>query len=1013
MKRVLLLLSVCSMVMTAMAQRTLTGRVMDGEANEAVIQATVALLKTDSTLSTSTVTDIDGNFKMTAPADGRFIVRITYVGYKTFYKNTTVQGKPVNLGTLTINPDSKMLKEVEVVKNMAKVYSKEDTLIYNAGAYKTPEGSVIEELVKRLPGAEVTDDGKITINGKEVKKIKVDGKEFLTGDTQTAIKNLPTSIVERVKAYDEKSDQARITGIDDGNDQTVLDFGLKKGMNQGSFANVDAGIGTKSRYTGRLMGMRFKDGLRVMGFANANNVGDRGFGGRGGGGLRAPKMAALNLNYEQKDRLKIDGGIRWNHNNTDSWSRTATENFVSRAGAFSNSVSQSYSRSNSWNGNLRIEWTPDTLWNIHFRPTWNYNSNDSKSQSISAAFRQDPYNYVDYALNTRSGIQQAITLMRAAQWADDSLVVNSRDNASLSYSDNKSFGGELQINRKLGGGGRNIALRLSGNYSDGDSKSLSLQDVDLYQVTNYLYGDSTYMKNRYNLTPSKNYNYGARLTYSEPIIQQTYLQFSYDFQYRYTKSDRSTYDFSEWPTRPHYIGGDYPLDQFNLAYRDWETPLSMLIESPDSTMADYKDDYYSRFSEYKNFIHTAEIMLRVVRKSYNFNVGVQVIPQTTKFSYRYQDVDYGTTTRTVVNWSPTANFRWKLSDQGQMRFTYRGSTSQPSMTDLLAITDDSDPLNITIGNAGLKPSFTQNFNWRFNNYYQHRQQFIFANFGFQTTRNAVTSKVSYNPLTGGRTSTRDNINGNWSTNGEFMYNTAIDTLGRFNINTRTTARYTHSVSYLDAYSVSNNKADMGNLLKNAVNETVLGERLGTSFRNDWLEVELNGAVNYTFGRNKLQSNGNQDTWNFSYGLNTTAQLPWGMQLTTGLNMQSRRGYSDASMNTNELIWNAQIAQSFLKGKPLSVRLEFYDILGQQSNFTRTLNAMMRSDSESNAINSYVMLRVNYRLNLFGTKEARQEMRHGPGGERDGFGGERGNRGTRGGGGRGGFGGGGGFGGPRF
>ncbi|MGX8698161.1 MAG: outer membrane beta-barrel protein, partial [Prevotella sp.] len=158
--------------------------------------------------------------------------------------------------------------------------------------------------------------------------------------------------------------------------------------------------------------------------------------------------------------------------------------------------------------------------------------------------------------------------------------------------------------------------------------------------------------------------------------------------------------------------------------------------------------------------------------------------------------------------------------------------------------------------------------------------------------------------------------------------------------------------------------------------------------NDWFEFEPNGSVNYTFGRNKLQSSGNQDTWNFSYGFNTTAQLPWGMQLTTNLNMQSRRGNKDASMNTNELIWNAQIAQSFLKGSPLSVRLEFNDILGRQSSFTRMLNAMMRSDSENNSINSYVMLRVNYRLNMFGGQTAQQ----GPGGNRQrggGFGGQRG------------------------
>ena len=285
MKRTLLLWAVALLTaLSAEAQRTVSGTVVDNEQREAVIGATVTLLKADSSLVANAKTNYDGNFTMTAQQDGNFIVRITYIGYRTLYKNVSVSGKPTSLGTLTMQVDSKMLKDVEVVKNVAKVYSKEDTIIYNAGAYKTPEGSVVEELVKKLPGAEVADDGSITINGKQVKKIKVDGKEFMTGDTQTAIKNLPTSIVERVKAYDQKSDQARVTGIDDGEEEMVLDFGLKRGMNRGTFANIDGGLGTKHRYSGRLMGARFNSSTRLMGFAQANNVNDMGFGGGGGGG---------------------------------------------------------------------------------------------------------------------------------------------------------------------------------------------------------------------------------------------------------------------------------------------------------------------------------------------------------------------------------------------------------------------------------------------------------------------------------------------------------------------------------------------------------------------------------------------------------------------------------------------------------------------------------------------------------------------------------------------------------
>ncbi len=982
------------------AQRTITGKVIDKEQGEAVIQATVALLKKDSTLAANAVTNLDGQFTVTAPQDGQYIVRITYVGYKTLFHSVTVEGKPVQVGTLTIVPDSKLLKEVEVVKNIAKVTTKDDTIIYNAGAYRTPEGSVVEELIKKLPGAEVSDDGTIKINGKTVQKIKVDGKEFMTGDTKTAVKNLPTSIVNRIKTYEEKSDLSRITGVDDGNDQMVLDFGLKAGMNRGLFANVDGGVGTKHRYSGRAFGAIMNGDWRVMSMLNANNTNDMGFGGGGGGGrfggggrngLQASKMGSVNFNYEKTKLLIWDGSIRWNHNDGDAWSRRSSENFVAlNTGSFSESTNQNYSRSNSWNAQMRIEWTPDTLWNISFRPTWSYGTNDGTSRSQSGMFDADPYDFA----SSDDGIAVIVSRMLGI---DSALVVNNRMNNGLSYSDSKRLGGTLQINRKIGSMGRNITLQTSLNYSDGDSRSTSSNLVNLYRYMSLNPDSSQYQTNRYNLTPTKNYDYNVRLTYSEPIFRATFLQFSYNFQYRYTKSDRSTYDFS-WSRNTYQ---NY-LDWTNVdpGYRDWGDYLN------DPLRVNPLDYYYrrdlSRFSEYKNYIHTAEIMLRVIREKYNFNVGVQVIPQSSEFTYRYLTTDT-VTTRNVVNWSPTANVRLKLSDRGQLRFEYRGNTSQPSMSDLLPITDNSDPLNVTSGNPSLKPSFTQRFSLRYNDSFERYSRFIWANLNFSTTSNSVANMVRYNPVTGGRESRPENINGNWDISGNISYNTALDTAGFFNVNTSTEASYNNRVGYIDIYRD-------GNVSKMTTKSTTLSERLGASYRNDWLEFELNGGVRYNYSYNALQENSKLSNWAFNYGFNTTIQAPWGMQFTTSLNMSSRRGFSDAAANTNELIWNAQISQSFLKGKPLSVRLEFYDILGEQSNFSRMIDAMSRTDNWYNSINSYVMLRVNYRLNLFGNKEMRQNMRRGGGGPDGGFGGGRG--GNRGGG----FGGGmprggGGFGGP--
>ena len=278
MKKALMTLVLVAMALMVKAQGTITGKAVEAESGEPLPSATVKLLKKrDSTLVKGVVTDYDGNFRIAVPNDGKYILKISCVGFKNYDKDISIGGKNVALGKVSMKTDAIMLEGATVTANAAKVTLKEDTFVYNAAAYRVPEGSVVEELVKRLPGAQVSDDGKITINGKEVKKILVDGKEFMTGDTETAMKNLPTSVIEKVKAYDEKSDLARISGIDDGEEQTVLDFGIKRGMNKGVFSNIDAGVGTENRYSSRAMGAVFNDKLKVMGFFNANNTNDMGF----------------------------------------------------------------------------------------------------------------------------------------------------------------------------------------------------------------------------------------------------------------------------------------------------------------------------------------------------------------------------------------------------------------------------------------------------------------------------------------------------------------------------------------------------------------------------------------------------------------------------------------------------------------------------------------------------------------------------------------------------------------
>jgi hypothetical protein len=973
MKKIGLLIVALLVTVVSFAQRTVRGTVVEQDTQEAVIQATAALLKGEKVVANA-VTNTNGGFTIKAPEEGSYTLQVTYVGFKTYTKKITLKDdKDHNAGTIKLEPDAIMLKGATVTARAQKVTLKADTFVYNANAFRTPEGSVAEELVRRLPGAEVSDDGSIKINGKQVKKILVDGKEFMTGDTKTAMKNLPTNIIDRIKAYDQQSDLARVSGIEDGEEETVLDFGIKAGMNRGVMLNADLAAGTKSRYAGRVFGGVMKNDMKMFLMTNANNTNDMGFPGGGGGGrfgggrqgLTANKMVGVNMNYEKTDKLKLDGSVRWNHSDGDVFSRSSSENFYSgTTSSFGNSMSQNFSRSNQWNAQMRLEWQPDSMTNIMFRPNVSYSSNDGENSSASATFDSDPYAYDADPLTNYNSLTN--------------ILKNYNLTDGISYSDSKSARGMLQFNRRLNNSGRNITLRLNANWSESTSKSMS---------NNYIYlftNPDTTVTNRYNLTPQDSWGYTARLTYSEPIMRQVYLQFSYSYQYSHTKSDRVTYSLT-----------DVDYSDIVPRYRNWDSYLLRLTNPLDS----YEDQRLSRLSEYNNYNHTAEVMLRIVRKAYTFNVGFQVLPQKSHFIQDYQGV-HADTTRTVTNFTPTLDFRWKKSATGQLRFTYRGRSQQPSMSDLLDIVDDSNQLRITRGNPGLKPSFTQNFQLFYNDYFQKHQRAVMTFLNFSTTSNSVANKSTYNSETGGTITRPENVNGNWNGNMGFMFNTAVDSAAFFNVNTFTNLSYNHNVGYVSI----NNESDSQ---KSVTNSLGIGERLSASYRNDWLEVELNGSLNYTRSRSELQPLNDLDTWQFSYGGMIGVTAPWGTALTTNLNMQSRRGYADASMNTNELIWNAQVSQSFLKGNALTISLQLYDILHEQSTFSRTITALSRNDTEYNAITSYGMVHVIYRLNLFGGRGAFGGPGFGGGrgmrgGQRGGFGG-----GLRGGGFGGGFGGGGG------
>lgn len=919
---------------------TVSGRVIEAGTKEPVELAAVQLLSLpDSAQVAGMTTSRQGYFSLSKQKPGKYLLKVSFIGYvtKIIPVQLTANVPAKKMGNIELATDAVMLQEAVVVAEAPQVTVVEDTLMYNSSAYRTPEGAMLEELVKKLPGAEIDDDGNVKINGKDLKKIMVDGKEFFGGDVKTGLKNLPVDMVDKLKTYDKKSDLARVTGIDDGEEETVLDLTVKKGMNQGWFGNADLGAGTKDRYTGRMMLNRFVDKTQFSIIGSANNVNDQGFSGGGGGprwrsnnGLNATKMLGANF-ATQTNKLELGGSVRYNFQDADISSINSSERFLQNGNSYSNSNNKNRNKGTNLNADFRMEWKPDTLTNIIFRPNFSYGRTNNASHSESGTFNEDPFNLIvnpnDY--------------LNFDNLSDDPLKdirVNATNSASLSKGKSLSGNATLQVNRKLNNRGRNLTFRGVFGYGDNDNDQYTQSETRYYQLLNHLGGDSILYRNQYITTPTRNYNYTAQVTYSEPIAKATFLQFSYQFQYKYSKSDKTTFDLLDYPDWA--IGGALP-----------------------SGYESHAVDSLSKNAEYRYYNHDASVGLRFIRPKYQLNVGMSFQPQNSTLSYKKGDYMIDTT-RTVFNFAPNMDLRFRFSKVSQLRFTYRGRSNQPTMENLLPITDNSNPLNIRMGNPGLKPSFAHTMRLFYNTYNAEKQRGIMTHFSFTATQNSISNSTRYNEETGGLITRPENINGNWNAFGMFGFNTALKNK-KYTINTFTNVNYQNNVAFLYNQDTKNND-------RNTSTGLTLGERVTGSYRNDWFEFSLNGSINYTAERNKLRPENNQEPYTYSYGASTNITMPWKMTLATNIANQSRRGYRDSSMNRDELIWNAQLAQSLLKGAA-TVSFEVYDILRQQSNISRSLSADMRSVSEYNGINSYCMVHFIYRLNIFGSKAAREKM----------------------------------------
>ena len=947
-----------------MSAADVSGTLVSGTDQSPLSGASVRLMRdnADSTFVAATSAGRDGSFRLGGVTRGKYLVSFSFLGYETLTRRVTMADKNIDMGRVTMAESSILLQETTVVGVKTEIVVKEDTIEYNADSYRTQPNAVVEDLLKRLPGVEVDSEGKITANGKEITKILVDGEEFFSDDPKVATKNLPVNIVDKLQVIDRKSDLARLTGVDDGEDETVINLTVKKGMKNGWFGNATAGYGTDDRYSGNFMVNYFKDKNQFSILGSANNTNEMGFTDRGasrftrfGGrnGISTTQSIGVNFAVGTEEKLRVGGDVFYSHSDRDSRNSSNRQYLFPDSTSYYDEAGSSRDRGHNISGNFRLKWEIDSFSTFEFRPRFSVSFSDSESADSSA---------------TRAGDAARSLVNRS---------LSNKLNDGTSY----EMSGRLVFNHKF-------------RSHPGRSYSASLN----YQFSDTKEDGSTYTDNTYFLVPDENETINqiydnhqwsnsiqGRLTWTEPlgnVKNARFLTFSYNGQYRFNNADKYVYDLVEATSAATTANSALMSMLRDPAFKRrvveeygslaWTNPTMLRQIVEDELQPELNEEQSNRFRN-NYFNQSLQVGFKQVRDNYNLDVGAMVNASMSS-SEDLINPDRNIATRWVWNVAPYARIRFKMNKSRSLSFDYRARTTQPSLTQLQPVADVSNPLRIVVGNPDLAPTFTQRVNLRYSDFDQDRQRSIMAMANVQFANNSIISTTDYDSQTGGQVTTYENVNGVWSGNLMGMISMPFRNKSWY-FSSMGAVRYSNTVGY-------------NNGLYNRSGSLSVNLSPGIRFNTDAVQLELRPNYNVQITHNTVQSQNDRTIHSYGGMFNGAYYTPFGLVLNTDLTYSGTQGYSQG-YDSDQWLWNVSLSYQFLKNKAATITAKVYDLLHQKQNISRTINASYIEDSEYNSVTRYVMLSFTYRFTTFGSGGSGNEQPpidyggRGPGGRRHG------------------------------
>lgn len=884
----------------------------NGEGQEVLPYTNILVLEAgDSTLVKGVMSDAGGNFRLSfhAKKESPYLLKVSYIGMKPEFRALNTGKTKIHVGNIVLT-EGLELSEVVVTAPIKEVELVGDTTVINADAYRIPEGSNLEELVKKIPGLEYDRQNKTLVyNGLPIAEINVNGEAFFAGNHALALENLPADLVSRIKVYDKRSEMEKFMGIKTGEENYVLDLQTKKEFNGTLMISVAAGKGNNKKKEAELISNFFKtggenlsviakSGNRNMTSANKDNRQDN---------------VAVNFLKKFGKKIHLNGNVMYSNAINGNEGTSYYEQYLKTGNRYRYATSDRHNTNRMASTMLSMKWNIDKMTLLNLSGSFSAMKGTNGSDSRQATYNENPELDITAPFNGEENGQ-----------TENDIRVNGIRMNSRSTSANRQYFLNADLTRRLNEKGSSLGLTMQYSEGRGKNEAFSVSSTTYYQLQDEWGNDSVLYRNQYYDSPNRNRKFSLGLILTQPLHKSLRAQLSYKFRRENQNNDRNTYDLSRF-----FDGTD-------------DEPLYTL---PEGYEAAYTDSLSNR-SRSHTTAHEVALHLNYTDRTWEINAGLSVVPERQSLDQKTGRMQ-ADTLRTSVNYYPAVTVLWHKK-KTRVQLSYEGDTKQPGLTELLTLTDNSDPLNITRGNPSLRPSYNQRVRL------EARDTKIGLNgdMTWANTVNSVTRAVTYNTQTGGIESYPVNVNGNWNARATVRYQKRIKR--RFSVTARTGASFSQNVSLI-------NEGQQEMPERSTTHNTTLNANLRFGYQPQWGGFDLTGDWRFRHSTNLLRETGDY-TRDYRLGVNAYADLPGGIQLRSDVDYSFRNGTNITPGEDDQVVWNASLSWRFLKQKKAELSFYWADILSQKKNFTRSVSSSGLSERHTQQIGSWFMLSFKYRFN---------------------------------------------------